>query len=195
MARIIDKITKNVWKFHGSSNIYYLHLEEENYHIVIDTGNRSDKNLIKQFLDKVINLDKVNIVIFTHLHYDHIGNFDLFKNAKFYASSEAIEDFNKSPENTVLNRDIAEKFKQIKLNPVEELNLKSLEIIKTPGHTRGSICIWYPQEKIIFTGDTIFNNNIIGRTDLPTSLPKKIHESLIKLVNYNYKHLCPGHDY
>ena len=79
-----------------------------------------------------------------------------------------------------------------KLNEIEDFN--GLKVISTPGHTRGSICIWYEKEKVLFTGDTKFKY-AYGRTDLPTSAPDKIEESIKKLGNYKYKVLAPGHDY
>ena len=145
------------------------------------------------FLSKIVPLDQIEIVIFTHLHYDHVGNFDLFKNAKYYASKEAIHSFHKNPENAVLKKDIAEKLKKIQINPLPE-KIAGLTVIKTPGHTKGSICLWDQEERILFSGDTLFFKKNIGRTDLPTSSPSEMRKTLIKLLDYNYTMLCPGHD-
>jgi glyoxylase-like metal-dependent hydrolase (beta-lactamase superfamily II) len=40
------------------------------------------------------------------------------------------------------------------------------EVLLTPGHTEGSLCLWIPQEKKLIAGDTLFRDSI-GRTDLP----------------------------
>lgn len=190
MEKQISRITENVWKAKAGSNIYYIDLGKNK--VIIDTGERSKSNILRQFLDKVVDFDKINIVIFTHLHYDHVGNFDLFPNAQYYASKKEIEDFHNMPENTVLANDMAQKLSRINLHPAEYLNLEQLKIIQTPGHTRGSISIWY--EPVLFTGDTLFGNGY-GRSDLPTSSPSEFQETVIKLLEYNYKYLCPGHDY
>ncbi len=84
-------------------------------------------------------------------------------------------------------------FKNAKLYKYENINqlpIKKFKIIKTPGHTKDSIALLY--KKILFSGDTLFNNGI-GRTDFPDSEPEKMNESLKKLKNLNYKILCPGH--
>jgi len=186
---IVRSISKKVWKLNADSNVYLLLFEEP---IVIDTGRRSNRDLLVRFLDKVCPLNKVKHVIFTHLHYDHIGNFDLFKNAEFYASAKEIEDLKKNPYKTVMDEYMAKKF-DIELKPAKDFD--NLYVIDTPGHTRGSICLWYPEERILFSGDTIFNNKKIGRVDLPTSDPKRMNLTIMKLVHYNFKILCPGHDY
>lgn len=189
---MITKISGKVWKYTGSdkANVYFLDIGKK---IIIDTGNRADKQEIEKLLSKVVDFDKVDIVIFTHLHYDHMGNFDLFPNAEFYASEQEIKEFKKNPSDAVLNDDIIGKF-NIELKPLPA-KLEGLEIINTPGHTSGSVCVWYASEKILFTGDTLFSGKATGRTDLPTSAPDKLNSSILKLVDYNAKILAPGHDY
>ncbi len=50
-------------------------------------------------------------------------------------------------------------------------------VIHTPGHTQGSICLYIPAERMLIAGDTLFAGSI-GRTDLPGGSTKKIMESL-----------------
>jgi len=183
---MITKVAPNVWKISADSNVYLLEKEKT----LIDAGSRDMRFLLEQFLSKVLGLEQIENVIFTHLHYDHIGNFDLFKNAKFYASPAEIEDFIKDPIGTVIQKDVLDMFK-VNLHPITKLNL-DLKVISSPGHTRGSICILY--EDILFTGDVVFKNGV-GRTDLPTSAPRQAQKSINNLLNYNYKIMCPGHDY
>jgi len=186
---MIEKIADDIWKLRANSNIYFLDFKKK---ILIDTGDRAERRIVEQFLSKVVDFDKVEIVIFTHLHFDHIGNFDLFKKAKFYASEQAIKDLKRDKKGTVYDEFMAEKF-NAKLKPIPD-KIEELEIIKTPGHTRGSICLWYDKERILFSGDTMFKTSP-GRKDFPTSSPKKFNKSLMKLVKYNFKILASGHDY
>lgn len=55
-------------------------------------------------------------------------------------------------------------------------NIES-SVIETPGHTEGSICLFFPQEKKLIAGDTLFAGSI-GRTDLPGGSFDKIMRSL-----------------
>lgn len=187
---IVQSIDKGIWKIPAGSNIYLLRLDEP---IVIDAGERKHRREAG-YIEHIMDPRDVKKVIFTHLHYDHIGNFDMFPNAEFFASEEAIYSFMKNPEDTVLDKEMAERLKSVKLKPLRKFKHDKLEVISTPGHTKGSICIYYKEKKILFSGDTIFNNKVIGRTDFPTSDPKEMQKSLMKLISYPFKILCPGHD-
>src|SRR5580692_7774180 len=50
-------------------------------------------------------------------------------------------------------------------------------VLHTPGHTEGSICLYFPAEKTLIAGDTLFAGSI-GRTDLPGGSMQKIMQSL-----------------
>jgi glyoxylase-like metal-dependent hydrolase (beta-lactamase superfamily II) len=184
----MEKLAENIWKLNVDSNIYFLDLKEK---IIIDTGPSNYKEVVRRELGKVIDLNKIDKVIFTHLHYDHSGNFDLFPNADFYASKEEVEFFKKNKMGAILNPVLVSKF-NIELKAIEELD--GFDIIKTPGHTAGGMCLLYKKKKILFSGDTLFFN-AHGRTDLPGSDSKKMKDSLKKLEEMDYEILAPGHDY
>ena len=66
-------------------------------------------------------------------------------------------------------------------------------IIHTPGHTPSSICFYFKQEKIIFTGDTLFKRGI-GRYDFSYSSKKDLKKSLKKLLKLPEDTVVyPGH--
>jgi len=184
----MEKLANYIYKLNFDSNLYFLDINKK---IIIDTCPPAHKDEVKKELSKLIDPEKVQIVILTHLHYDHMGNFDLFPNAKFYTSAEAIASLKNDAMGTILNAKVAEDF-NITLNPLEEL--EGFEIIKTPGHTKGSFCLFWKKDKILFSGDTLFFNGY-GRLDLPSSVPGVMEDSLNKLKNIDYDILAPGHDY
>jgi len=67
-------------------------------------------------------------------------------------------------------------------------------VLHTPGHTEGSICLYFPAEKILIAGDTLFAGSI-GRTDLPGGSFQKIirslHERVLALPDDTV--VVPGH--
>ncbi len=69
-----------------------------------------------------------------------------------------------------------------------------LQVVHTPGHTPGCCCLINTDEGLIFTGDTLFADNIEGRTDLSYSSPSLMKSSLKKIENNwsGYRGL-PGH--
>ena len=68
------------------------------------------------------------------------------------------------------------------------------EVLHTPGHTPGSICLLFPQQALLLAGDTLFAGSI-GRTDLPGGDPRQILHSLRErlLVLPDSTRVLPGH--
>ena len=57
----------------------------------------------------------------------------------------------------------------------------SANVLHTPGHSEGSVCLYFPTEKLLIAGDTLFAGSI-GRTDLPGGSFEKIMRSLHQRV-------------
>ncbi len=86
------------------------------------------------------------------------------------------------------------KFDDVELKPLPD-NIIGLKVIKTPGHTCGSVCFYFREGKILFSGDTKFSGATIGRTDLATSDPEMMSKSLETISKIGYEVICPGHNY
>lgn len=80
--------------------------------------------------------------------------------------------------------------------PMSELvneGMSELEILHTPGHTPGSICLYWPEEKVLLSGDTLFCMGY-GRTDLPGGNMGQLIQSLEQLFALpGDVHVYPGH--
>jgi glyoxylase-like metal-dependent hydrolase (beta-lactamase superfamily II) len=70
----------------------------------------------------------------------------------------------------------------------------TLKVIHTPGHTPGSMCLYAPDARLLFSGDTLFRESI-GRTDLPGGDFLQIKRSLMErlLVLPPETRVLPGH--
>ena len=68
-----------------------------------------------------------------------------------------------------------------------------LEVLHTPGHTEGSVCLLAGAESLLFTGDTLFAGSW-GRTDLPGGSDDQMVESLTRLGGLaDELRVLPGH--
>lgn len=78
---------------------------------------------------------------------------------------------------------------------VQVSGLGSLKVISTPGHTRGSICLWHEKLQTAFTGDTLLARN--GRLEGPRHIfsesEREARRNITKLLKINPKLCVPGH--
>jgi hydroxyacylglutathione hydrolase len=70
----------------------------------------------------------------------------------------------------------------------------SANVLHTPGHTEGSVCLYFPAEKLLIAGDTLFAGSI-GRTDLPGGslerIMRSLHQRVLALPDETV--VIPGH--
>ena len=124
-------------------NFSYLLIDEKSLNAcVVDPGEA-------QPILKYIENNKINLkyILNTHHHHDHIGGNNILK-SKFSAKILAFKD----DKERIPKIDIFLEDNQIwKDGPFE------FKVIHVPGHTSGHICFSFFNEKIIFTGDTLFS--------------------------------------
>lgn len=164
-------------------------VEKEGKVVIIDVGYDIDA------LVKFINQNKysVQFCLLTHGHFDHIigikkvndefrcpiyiheNDFQMLNddsiNMYQYCKGDYRRDFPEKCSEYIKNADV----KTINENTTLKFDNLTIKILYTPGHTAGSAC--YLIEDRLFTGDTIFKN-ATGRTDLPTSAPNQLRESI-----------------
>ncbi len=187
----VCSIVPGVWKVKVSCNCYVIDRGKEK--IVIDTGARVDRNDLEMFLNKVVPFEEVTHVIVTHLHARHAGNLDVFPNARFFAVPEEIAQAKADASKLIRDEALAEKVAGVDFESALSLDVKGLKVLHTPGHTAGSCCVFLEEERILFSGDTLFANGP-GHSHTPTGDMAALRESLANLVACNFKIVCPGHD-
>ena len=157
---------------------FVIHDTETNTVAVIDP---SEFEPVNNFIKK--KFKKIDYILNTHHHFDHIGgNLDLKKkyNAKIIGSNK--------DEKRIPGLDI-------KLSDNENFKLGNIDfkIFFIPGHTSGHICFYAKNEKVIFTGDTLFSLGC-GRVLEGTHLEMLNSLNLIKRLPIDTRIYC-GHEY
>lgn len=178
------------------ANCYIVGSESTKEAAIIDPGaefSRIDKKVSELGLTP-------KIIILTHAHGDHIGAVKDFVDkygTKVYIhkdDADFLSDGSKNLTKTLMGRDVSVKA-DVELEDGDEINLGDLkyEIIHTPGHTKGGICI--KVGNIMMTGDTLFNKSI-GRTDFPGGSFNEIISSIKdKIFKYDDNIVIyPGHN-
>ncbi len=169
MIKNMDKNIFSIELTHFGSRVYLM----KNKGILIDTSSKENQEELIESLEELnTKPSEIKTIILTHNHWDHVGNTEIFKNAKIYGNKKDFEDDN--------------------IQDIKKLQGDTFEIIEAPGHTPGSTCILLKENKILFSGDVLFHNGI-GRTDFKESSPKDMGKSLEKLDKVEYNLLCPGH--
>lgn len=140
----------------------------------------------------------LDAIICTHGHFDHINAVDmwasLFPKAKIYIHQLDANCFTDSICNCSSFFMNACKYTSNALD-VMNIEVDGMVVIDTPGHSQGSICLYYSNdnESVIFTGDTLFRLGI-GRSDLPGGSEIELEKSLLKLSNFPSNTIVyPGH--
>ncbi|MBL0160059.1 MAG: MBL fold metallo-hydrolase [Bryobacterales bacterium] len=163
--------------------------EATRHAIVIDPGDGDDLTAIQAILAK--HSLTVQAIVITHAHIDHIGGA-----AKLKALTGAPVYMNENdqplydhldtqagwlgmapPERTTIDTPARD-------GDTLQLGETEIQILHTPGHTQGSLCLFVPTEEVLIAGDTLFRDSI-GRTDLPggdgRQIIRSIHNQLLTL--------------
>lgn len=195
--QIIDNIYGFMWKSMSANNCN-TYLIDGPTRILIDPGHRNLFGHVQQGLMKLdLTLEDIGLIICTHAHPDHIEAVQRFKKTSVLTTLHHKEwHFLKTMAPHVrasmgfnsdsLEPDFFLKEGDISINNVE------LKVLHTPGHSPGSISLYLPTIKLLFTGDLVFKGGI-GRTDLPGGKGSLLKESLKKLKEFEIEWLLPGH--
>lgn len=180
------------------TNCYLLINEETKEALVVDPADRADV-IVRKLIDEGLTL---KAILLTHGHGDHIlavGDLKKQFGVKVYAAkaeeallSDAVQNLSKA----LFGIAVTVK-PDILLEDGQEFEAAGihLRMLHTPGHTPGGCCYYQAEEKILFSGDTLFCGSI-GRTDFPggslSKLTRSVKEKLLVLPE-DVK-VYPGHE-
>lgn len=156
--------------------------------------------LEEQLRQHGVSPDEIELVILTHLHWDHAGNNELFKHAVFYVQQREL-DYAMAPlaiQKNAYNQALLSKTKYITLNGSAEIT-DGISVISTPGHSPGSqsVIVNTEQGSYILVGDLICLYACMERdpmiiNGLHTDL-FEYYESLDRVSATGFR-VLPGHE-
>lgn len=151
----------------------YLIWDSNNIAAIIDPGNST--NLENVMIKKFISENNLNLtrLLLTHAHIDHImGNKFIFDEYGLLPEVHTedvffIDAMKQTAMMYGVNCEESPKpEKYLEHNQLIEIGELKIKCIHTPGHSPGSITFYFEHEKVLISGDVLFNGSI-GRTDLP----------------------------
>ena len=178
-----------------SSNVYVL----DNGKVLIDTGNSIE--LLEDYKAHYPD-SKIEKVIITHAHTDHISGLFLLlsqyepeiyihqQELSAVSGDKSLEDFFKDIGKGHLLR-------PLKGNEEIDAGRFKLRVLYTPGHTPGSICLFIPERKILFSSDTLFPMKgeyaLLPAPDPQGGSLEELAMSIRYIMKLEPAAFCPGH--
>lgn len=175
-----------------ATNCYLVWDEATKEALIIDPGDEAG-NILAVIKDLRL---KPKYIVSTHGHFDHITAIPILKKAFNipYLANPADDMIVKATMSIVADQDLKEG-DTITLGSFTPSEVEGLrfEVLHTPGHSPGGICLYCKAEKTLFSGDTLFQGTY-GRVDLPHSSEQAMLLSLKKLLKLPPETLVyPGH--
>ena len=144
-----------------------------------------------------ISAEEVDLVIITHSHPDHFEGLEAFLDKPVKIAMNREEEHYLLDSGKLLLEMTRQPLPKIRIDfylKEGELHLGKniFHIYLTPGHSPGSLSIYWPERKALFTGDLIFYGGV-GRTDFPEGNSKLLMESIERMADLDTEILLPGH--
>jgi glyoxylase-like metal-dependent hydrolase (beta-lactamase superfamily II) len=165
--------------------------------VLIDPGHlRMFDHVRRQLKALTLTLEDLGLVLCTHAHPDHLESVQLFKPTPARITMHS--------DDWQLVESMAPQLKTMGLAleaiapdffvAEGDLNVGDLRlrIYHTPGHSPGSVCVYWPEAKALFSGDLIFKEGL-GRTDLPGGNGALLKQSIRRMAELDLEYIYPGH--
>jgi glyoxylase-like metal-dependent hydrolase (beta-lactamase superfamily II) len=168
--------------------------------VLIDSGLPTTTAHFEQCLAAIgLRREDIQILVLTHEHIDHAGGVPMFAGSAVIAAHRlAANKLALKDEFALMNRAFDQAVENIDIDflidegATIDLGNLELQILHTPGHCSGAVCIYEPNHRLMFSGDTIMANGILGGVLGSGNVSDYIH-SLKRLSTMRIEHLYPGH--
>jgi hydroxyacylglutathione hydrolase len=166
--------------------------------VLIDPGHsRHVPKLLRQVEEDGISPEEIGLILLTHCHPDHFEGLDVFKDKPVKIAMSREEERYLLESGKLLFEMMGQPMPEFRIDfYLKEgdmhLGQELFQIYQTPGHSPGSLSIYWPERKVLLTGDLVFSGGI-GRTDFLEGNSKLIKESIERMSHLDTEFLLPGH--
>ena len=170
---------------------------------VIDAGTGLFGDYMIKEIKRILGKNDLKQIILTHEHFDHVGGIkniinSFNENINILAHPYAAEKIESGK--SMFAKMLGAKMPNIKIDikldgkDIVKIGDNDFEVIHTPGHTPGSICLYDRFGKNLFSGDTVFSHGSFGRYDFPGGDGKTLRRSIELLSKLDVENIYPGHE-
>lgn len=189
MIKIQEGLYAFLWENNQENNCNAFLITGE-HNLLIDPGYRRFFEHVERGLATLgLSPEQIDVVVATHGHPDHLEAAAEFRAPTlFLLGQEEHRYFTSlaSPSFPIPEPDILLQEGALNVGEVR------LEIMVTPGHSPGSLCLYWPERKALFSGDVAFAQGI-GTSELAGGDGALLKESLIRIGRLEVETLLPGH--
>ncbi len=201
MGANTEEIQQDIYLLRGKGKGSHNYLIRASYrNVLIDSG--LDQNFLclqEQLLSLGLKVRDIDLVINTHEHLDHIGSNRYFQESSFIAAHRfAATKITLQDHYVTLYRSGDRNEIPLRIHlwlenrSLFDLGSHTLEVIHTPGHTSGSICIYEFKTKALFSGDTVFAGGTLSYIAESGSVGDYVN-SIMRLEARKISKIFPGH--
>lgn len=193
--QIFDELHAFPW-INPSANNCNTYFIDGDMKIIVDPGHEHLFAHVRENLARLsVTTDDIDLILITHTHPDHMEGVRAFHGSRALTAIHKTDwDYNNQ-----LAAQYGEALAVPRFEPeifLQEGDLRAgrllFKIFLTPGHSPGSVCLYWPEKKVLFSGDVIFSGGI-GRTDLPGGNGHILKKSIRTLSQLDVDILLPGH--
>lgn len=196
-----EEIQEGIYLLKGQGKGSHNYLIRAAYrNVLIDSG--LDQNFLylqEQLISLGLKVKDIDVVINTHEHVDHIGSNRYFQESaliaahRFAATKITLEDHYVTLYRSGDRNEVPLRIHLwLENRSLFDLGSHTLEVIHTPGHTSGSICIYEFKTKVVFSGDTVFAGGTLSYIAESGSVGDYIN-SITRLEARKISKIFPGH--
>lgn len=186
-----------LWRdpYENNCNTYVI---KDDKTVLVDPGHtRHLKKVFHQMEEDGLSPEKIDVVLITHSHPDHMEGAEVFLDKTVRIAIGKEEERYLLESGKMLFDMMGMPMPNVRIDfylKEGELRLgnQDFRIYQSPGHSPGSLTIYWPDRKALFSGDVVFLGGI-GRTDFLEGNSKHLMESIERLSRLDTELLLPGH--